>query len=92
MKTWITTINERRPPANGTRFSALKLGVLPIKNSRLHGASYAKVQVGCRGYFTELNAYNKTDRVDVKAANQLYNSWMTIAINRYRAALNRGQK
>ncbi len=73
--------------------TAFKLGVKSIKNSRIHGPSYAKVQAACRAFFnSDLHTYNSTDRAKVKAATQLFKSWTTTAVNRYRAALNRSQR
>jgi len=73
--------------------TAFKLGVKSIKNSRIHGPSYAKVQAACRAFFnSELHSYNSTDLLEVKAATQLFESWTTTAVNRYRAALNKSQR
>jgi len=52
-----------------------------------------EVQAACRAFFnSELHSYNSTDLSEVKAATQLFESWTTTAVNRYRAALNKSQR
>jgi len=80
---WTELFNEIMLP------TAHKLGIKKIKESKLFAPTYARVMTRLRAYFQQIYSYSRANPEEAKKAVTLFNSYVTMAFNRYRAALNR---